>query len=67
MGTCIKDIENLLIQGEWRKADIETEKLIFSFYNSKKNSWLTPGDQRGIQLKSAMGIDYTRLHDLLAS
>lgn len=44
MGTCIKNIENLLIQGEWRKADIETEKLIFSFYNSKKNSWLTPED-----------------------
>ncbi|RCJ40862.1 hypothetical protein A6770_37185 [Nostoc minutum NIES-26] len=44
MGICIEDIENLLIKGEWTKADIETEKLIFSFCNSGKNLWLTPED-----------------------
>ncbi|MEH1869156.1 MAG: GUN4 domain-containing protein [Nostoc sp.] len=44
MSVCIEDIENLLIQGEWRKADIETEKLIFSLCNSRKQAWLTPED-----------------------
>lgn len=44
MGTCIESVENFLIRQEWKKADFETEKLIFSFCNYKGQEWLKPED-----------------------
>ncbi|MBE9205517.1 GUN4 domain-containing protein [Nostoc sp. LEGE 06077] len=51
MSICIEYIENLLIKGEWKKADFETEKLIFSFCNSGKQLWLTLEDIDHIPLE----------------
>lgn len=44
VSACIDNIENLLIRGEWRKADLETEKIIFSFCNYEGHAWLKPED-----------------------
>lgn len=57
MITQMKNIENLLIQGEWQKADIETEKLILYFCKSGKETWLQEDNIDFIPLELLAHID----------
>jgi hypothetical protein len=57
MITQVKHLENLLIQGEWQKADIETEKLILSFCKSGKETWLKEDDIEFIPLVLLADVD----------
>lgn len=57
MKACIERVEDLLIEQRWKDADLETERLIFSFCNYKGQEWLKPEDIDLIPLETLAHLE----------